>query len=1097
MKRLSILCLASALLALAPSARAEPRYLVYDLETQKATPATVSDPRDATYRNGTQILFVQDPDISTDYYIGAFEVTQAQAATLKWTGAKAGGQAYTATTKTEIATLPALPANLSFQTVAQWQAYAGEPTKPCNVSGGMPDNLSLFLDAVPVEDWYEGDYAGVTDPDHGAFDLYGNALEYTAEGLYIGGCAAKTGYTFSSLSKDGETIRDKGPTDRDGRGLLGVRLVYTPPEAQTFSVTVTMNGKQVGEPEGHKPGETVAVTPQVPVGHALMGREVTPAGLDGEAALDKAFTFEMPAQDVTVAYVSAPYATITVEGGTAALADGTPADTLRAFAGDAVTLTPREPGKYEAFERWEVPEGLTLGEGNVFTVPADIQGGERYTFTAIFKTIPRATITVTGGTASVKGGESGAVVRAVAGAEVTLTPRAPGKYERFADWETPAGVALGEGNVFTVPEDIQDGQEYAFRACFEVIPHATIVVVGGDASAYEAVAGKTVTLTPRAAPPYQAFTGWDGPEVKDNVFTVPELSADVTYTFTAAYQYYPRVLVSGGTVTVTNGRQSFGNGYYEPGASLTLTPDKVEGRTFKRWKGAEVGLNGNAYTVGGYGTAVTLTATYEEAKTETPAPATIRLGSDKTLFGNRVDKASFTDASGNIYAGFFYSAADLYASLPLTGSDRTIAYSNTLPTGSAGSTEAPKRPDAPELPATEEELKDYQEALEQYEKKLAAWASGPAQSGGADLSELTLRRVTPSNGKAFYLGVYETTIGHVVNLEKLAGRTPNTTWPENSHATFCVYNLKQAGDDPQQEPAFAGYLSIISDKFGVTARFPQIADVMAVGDAYRAENPGAGYGPGGEPADSKISAGAVVSSVTPKDADGMDVDPYGFYGLWGNCYEASSNAAGFAGSVTEGKKSYTDLEVPFDRLGYLQYASFRPLIEVEEPVAIAVGATDGPVVHVAAGEALFPDGSATPAPTQAGKKFTGWTLGGKAIDTTYTVGAGDAGKVLAATWKDVPSVRDVTVTCVNCQGPGNAVVGGTITVYPPEGYAFVEGEPVTLSGATGVVKEEKLQDGAVTLTLKAEALAAAATLTVTGNIEPLSAPSPGYRLRLR
>ena len=1091
MKRLSILCLASALLALAPSARAELRYLVYDLKAQAATSETVSDPRDATYRNGTQILFVQDPDISTDYYIGAFEVTQAQAATLGWRGAKAGGQAYTATTATEIATLPALPANLSFQTVAQWQAYAGEPTKPCNVSGGTPEELSFFGYEVPVETWYEGGYAAVTDPDNGAFDLYGNALEYTAEGRYIGGCAARTGYQFNRLNKEGETIRDKVPTDSNGRGLLGVRLVYTPPEAQTFTVTVTMNGKQVGEPEGHKPGETVTVTPQVPAGHALTRREVTPEGLDEGAALEASFSFKMPAQNVTVAYTSKPYATITVEGGTAALADGTAAASLRAFAGNAVTLTPREPGnKYEAFERWEVPEGVILGEGNVFTVPDDIQGGEEYTFTATFEITPHATIVVVGGTASAS--------EAVAGETVTLTPREPGKYEEFAGWDAPEGTTVKD-NAFTVPTLTED-VTYTFTARFETIPHATIVVVGGTASAYEAVAGETVTLTPpRAAPPYQAFTGWGGPEVKDNVFTVPELSADVTYTFTATYQYYPRVLVSGGSAVVTNGRQAFGNGYYEPGASLTLTPDKVEGRTFTGWEGAEVGLNGNAYTVGGYGTAVTLTATYEEAKAETPDPVTIRLGSDKTLFGNRVDKASFKDASGNIYEGFFYSAADLYASLPLTGSDRTIAYSNTLPTASAGSTEAPERPDAPELPATEEELKDYQEALERYEKALAVWASGATQSGKADVSKLTLRRVTPSSGKAFYLGVYETTIGHVVNLEKVAGRTPNSKWSATSHATFCVYNLKLAGDNPQQEPDFEGYLSIISDKFGVSARFPQIDDVKAVGDAYRDENPGAGYGPGGNPADSKISDGAVVSSGTPKAADGMEVDPYGFYGLWGNCYEALSNNTGFAGSVNEKYKHFciTGEPVSFATSGYLQYASFRPLIEVEDPVTLFVGSAKGPYVQVAPGEKLFPDESATPAPTQEGKAFQGWKLGGQPIGTNYVVEAEDEGKVLAATWKDVPSVRDVTVTCVNCQGPGNAVVGGTITVYPPEGHAFVADKPVTLSGATSVVKSQALRDGAVTLTLKVGALDEPAALTITGKTVELAQPRPGYRLILR
>ena len=983
-----------------------------------------------------------------------------------------------------------LPEGLHFPSVKEWVAYAGTPVQEkTNVVGGA----SLFY-SYSLADWYD---QAVAPNEHGVFDMYGNAAEYVVEengAAFYGGYTGSSGFSWGKAIDENTMPEETRRTAKEitGKDVLGARLVYKTPPPDTYMLTVTLDGTAVSETADLLEGAEVTVEPPKPDGRVLTGREVTPEGLVGEAELDEAFTFEMPAGDVTVAYVSAPYATVTVTGGTASVEGGQSGAVVRAFAGDVVTLTAREPGDYEAFERWEVPEGVTLGEGNVFTVPADIQGGEEYVFTARFETIPHATIVVEGGTASAS--------EAVAGETVTLTPRAAGKYEKFAGWDTPDGITVKD-NAFTVPTLTED-VTYTFTARFEVIPHATIVVVGGDASAYEAVVGDTVTLTPREAPPYQAFTGWEGPEVKGNVFTVPELAADVIYTFTATYQYYPRVLVSGGTVTVTNGKQAFGNGYYEPGANLTLAPTKIEGRTFKGWEGADGGLlTENAYTVGDYDTAVTLTATYEEAKTETPDPVTIRLGSGTPLFGNRVEEASFNDASGNIYAGFFYSAADLYASLPLTGSDRTIAYSNTLPTGSAGSTEAPKRPDAPELPATEEELKDYQEALEQYEKDLAAWASGATQSGKADVSQLTLRRVTPSNGKAFYLGVYETTIGHVVNLEKLAGRTPNNKWSEKSHATFCVYNLLDAWD-MSQLPDFKGYLDIISDKFGVTARFPQPADVKAVGDAYRnEENPGAGYGPGGDPADSKISDGAVVFSGTPKAADRMEVDPYGFYGLWGNCYEASSNGAGFAGSVNDKYKHFciTEQPVSFDRPDTLKYASFRPLIEVEEPVAIVVGAEDGPVVHVAAGEALFPDGSATPEPTQAGKKFTGWTLGGKAIDTAYMVGAEDAGKVLAATWKDVPSVRDVTVTCVNCLGPGNAVVGGTITVYPPEGYAFVEGKPVTLSGATGVVGSGPTlrEDGTVTLTLKAEALAAAATLTVTGHTAPLPTPSPGYRLRLR
>ena len=624
-------------------------------------------------------------------------------------------------------------------------------------------------------------------------------------------------------------------------------------------------------------------------------------------------------------------------------------------------------------------------------------------------------------------------------------------------------------NAFTVPTLTED-VTYTFTARFETIPHATIVVVGGDASAYEAVAGKTVTLTPRAAPPYQAFTGWDGPEVKDNVFTVPELSADVTYTFTAAYRYYPRVLVSGGSAVVTNGRQSFGNGYYEPGASLTLTPDDVEGRTFKRWEGADGGLTGNAYTVGDYDAAVTLTATYEEAKAETPAPATIRLGSGSSLFGNLPGDRTEVgeDAFGNVYKGFHYSPAGTIASLGLTNG--TITYSEPVESGDESVGDPP-------------DLADYDSYRAFWRDYLAWWQKkyGEAETPDLDTTVLALRRVVRDDGTAFYLGVYETTIGHVARLN---GEEKNL----DSAAVYCGKNGSDFWPTPDK---FNAILSKLNDKFKVNARLPEVADVAVISPGY--------------PTDSKLTDGMVVAGGTgqnPVNANAMTQDPYGFFGLWGNAFETNGDGDGFAGAVVfrrnQGNAFLTSSIQPFNTSAYAQYASLRPLIEVEEPVTLFVGSAKGPFVQVAPGEALFPDGAATPAPTQEGKAFQGWKLGGQSIGTDYKVTEDDEGKVLAATWKDVPSVRDVTVVCVDCQGPGSAVVGGTITVYPPEGYAFVKEKPVTLSGDVGVEGSGPTlgADGTVTLTLKAEALAKAATLTVTGHTAPLPTPSPGYRLRL-
>lgn len=990
MKRLSILCLAAAVFALAPAARAGLEYLVYDLADKSTRPmAEGEDPKDAAFHEGSKILFVRDTAVSEDYYIGVFEVTQAQARLLSgWPAAGGGGAAF-GTSEDFPPDAASLPSGLHFPTVAEWCAYAGKPVKEAtNVMGGASAFSSYSL-----ADWY--DKLQSLDPNaHGVFDMYGNAAEYVVE---ENGSAFYGGYTGSSGFSWGSAINeDTAPeaTRREAReisgAVLGARLVYKVPPPETYTLTVTLDGETVSETDGHLEGAKVTVTPPTPSGRALTGREVTPAGLDDGAALDEAFAFEMPAGDVTVAYVSAPY----------------------------------------------------------------------------------ATVTVTGGTASVEGGQSGASVRAFAGDVVTLTAREPGEYETFAGWE---GVAEGlEGNVFTVPEDIQGGEVYAFTARFEVIPHATIVVVGGDASAYEAIAGETVTLTPRAAPAYQAFTGWEGVAegLAGNVFTVPELTGNVTYTFTAAYRYYPRVLVSGGSAVVSNGK-SFGNGYYEPGASLTLTPDDVEGRTFKRWEGADGGLTGTAYTVGDYGTAVTLTATYEEAETETPDPATIRLGSGASLFGNLPGDETEVgkDAFGNVYRGFHYSPAGTIASLGLT--DGTITYSEPATSGD-DSVGAP--PDQADYDSYRAFWRDY---LEWWQKKY-----GETETPQLDTTVLALRRVVRDDGTAFYLGVYETTIGHVARLN---GEEKNL----DSAAVYCGKNGSDFWPTPDK---FNAILSKLNDKFKVNARLPEVADVAVIGPGYRQTN-----SPDPSLTDKMVVAGGTGQN--PVAANAMTQDPYGFYGLWGNAFETNGAGDGFAGAVVIGRQYnafQTSSIQPFDTEAYAQYASLRPLIEVEEPVTLFVGSAKGPYVQVAPEEKLFPDGAATPAPTQEGKAFLGWTLGGQSIGTDYVVKAGDEGKVLAATWKDVPSVRDVTVVCVDCQGPGSAVVGGTITVYPPEGYAFVEGKPVTLSGDTGVVGSGPTlgADGTVTLTLKAEALAKAATLTVTGHTAPLPTPSPGYRLRL-
>ena len=337
MKRLSILCLAAAVFALAPSARAEPRYLVYDLKTQKATPATVSDPRDTAYRTGTQILFVQDPDISTDYYIGAFEVTQAQATAMNWSGAS--GKSGAAFGAASFSPDPEkLPEGLHFPSVKEWVAYAGTPVKEkTNVFGGA----NLFF-SYSLADWYD---QAVAPNEHGVFDMYGNAAEYVIE--KNGAAAFYGGYTGSSGFSWGKAIDEETMPEETRRTaeeitveVLGARLVYKAPPPDAYTLTVTLDGTPVSETADLLEGAEVTVEPPKPDGRVLTGREVTPEGLDEGAALEASFSFEMPAQNVTVAYTSKPYATVTVTGGTASVEGGESGAVVRAVAGAKVTLTP-------------------------------------------------------------------------------------------------------------------------------------------------------------------------------------------------------------------------------------------------------------------------------------------------------------------------------------------------------------------------------------------------------------------------------------------------------------------------------------------------------------------------------------------------------------------------------------------------------------------------------------------------------------------------------------------------------------------------------------------------------------------------------------
>ena len=1069
MKALSLLCLTLAFAPLAPAALeyAALEYVAYDLENNKVETVTNPDVTDPVYHSGSKILFVRDttlPDQS--YYIGVFELTRDQARQLDLSTSATGGEAYGVEYSRDrflFASPPSLAGapGLGFPTADQWLAYAEQLTDAdagsTNVRGGASLGGSYSL-----ADWYYAQSSKWKGNSHGVIDLFGNVAEYTytpttGKGSFYGWFTSSlTEYRWDALKgkTPEQTVLDAFEVGGDPTAVWGARLIYTTPEARTYTLTVTLDGTPKDVREGLHEKESVTVTAPKPEGQRrLSGREVT--GLDSASlpdALDAPLTFNMPASDVTIAYTSEPYATLTVENGTATVTHGeetvTADERTQVVAGDVVTLTAREPGAHERFTGWTV----TVGTGEPQPLEPTVDDGESvyryevpalddiasFTFTAAFESIPYATITVTNGTATVN---DQPVTEVEAGDEVTLTHDALGDHQTFLGWTCPEGIALDGGR-----------------------------------------------------------------------FTVPTLQGGEHYVFTANIRTYPRVLVFGGTVSRVSDGRGYGDGYYEPGSSLTLRPSAPEGYVHTDWTDGTQSVTSPYPVPDTYDVTITLTALYKTSA-ESVTPADIHLGSTKTASGYQAPslfgwtpataETTVTDETQNRYHAYPYLPAGLYAILNLK--DGSLFYSDSLDGGAVtGGSSMPERP----WPHQYEDFDAYLAAFEAWKKEWNAWDEGRG-SGNFDATRLPLRRVIPTDGAAeFYLGVYETSMGQVANLQALCdGGDPVAV--ANAAAAYCGKNDRFVCEG--WPSAFNDLRDDLNGAFfggAARVRYPTPNDLLRVGQtSITKENPDAGKGYQAQSefnltstVDKNLTTKMVIgggSTSNPGDVNAM-TPCYGFYGLWGNGWELNEAGNGFAGSAYNRlyqKGAFltgTVAELPVFDLQ--SYATFRPAIDVEETVVIYVGQeSTATAVQVAPGQRLFADDTE---PTKSGHRFTGWTLGGGSIGTDHVVQAGDAGKVLTAVWEKTPD--SVTVACEDCLGPAVAYPGQTVTVYPPAGQTFDAGSTLTIE-PEGIATVGALnEDGTFTVTFACPLPVGATDVTLSGKLAEPPAPSrPGYRFRLR
>ncbi len=993
MKALYALCLSLAAFAFVRPAQAELEYLVYDLSTKTTETVTNPDVTADEYHTGSEMLFVRDPNVADQtYYIGVFEVTQAQAKQLDWTGAsEGGGWAYGTNTEGNFATaVKPLPKNLAFPTYDQWVAYTDDPatlTDEDKEDINIRDGASPTYRNISLVDWYKNhlcDSSSQLLPNsHGVYDIYGNVAEYATggkgKGPFYGGAAASADSFAKLLDTSFDKLRLSGkPASRyneNNANVCGARLVYMPPKEQFYSVTVTLDNDDVTAetvkvPKGMDPaalavGTSVTVTPPTPAaGKRLSGYTVTPDTLTFTEAPDGTLTFNMPTSDVTIAYTSEPYGTITVKNARMRVNEGEWVTTAQVAVGDTVTLEADEPGQYQFFSQW-------------------------------------------------------------------------------------TGAQLDEDTL----------------------------------SVDEALMGKETVIE-------------------------------------AVYQYYPRVLVVGGTATVAeeDTTKSFGNGYYAQGTVLTLEAETLSGYKFSGWTVDKADMadaldtERGTYTIGANdaGTTVTLTASYEydeSGESGTVTPADIHLGSTLAegvytahpLFGwtPRTMETTVTDETSNRYHVYPYVAAGLYANLDLTTGK--VVYSDSL---SQGETSGGSSMPSPPLLWQYEDFEAYQVAFEAWKKAWNEWEQNQG-TGNFDAKQLPLRRVIPTDGTAeFYLGVYETAMGHVENLNALrAGKEPSSS----SAAAYCG---KHGGDEVCENwpSAFNTLRTNLNETFfggAERVRYPTQNDLLRVAQtSITNENPDAGKG---YPADKNLTSAMVIgggSTAKPDNVNAM-TPCYGFYGLWGNGWETDKDGNGFAGSAyyshTAQRAFWTSTVEPLTYPGVQSFATFRPAIDVEESVVIYVGEkSSAKAVQVAPGQPLFADPSVLP--TKALFRCTGWTLGDTKIKAgeNHMVTTEDDGKILVPTWEETPT--SVTVKCENCLGPETAYPGQTVTVYPLEGMAFAAENPLAVAPDDGSVTVTPAEDGTLTVTFP-ETLPLDTEIRLTGTLVPIEEPEPemkpGYRFRLR
>ncbi len=348
---------------------------------------------------------------------------------------------------------------------------------------------------------------------------------------------ADTGEISGTPTADGTakfTVKAENSAGSDTKEL-SITITKAAPTEYTVTVTTEGGGTASASLAKAAAGAEIALTATPNKGYHFKEWEVISGGV---TIVDDKFT--MPDSNVEVKAIfeeDAPPAptehTVTVTSGGNGMASASPS---KAVAGAEITLS-ATPDKGYHLKEWQVesPAGLVI-TNNKFTMPnGDVE--IKATFEEDAPPAPTEhTVTVT---SSGNGTASASPVKAVAGAEITLSAT-PDKGYHLKEWQVISGGVSIKDNKFTMPNN-----NVEIKAIFEKdapptpTEYTVTVTSGGNgtasASPAKAVAGAEITLSATPDKGYH-LKEWQvesptGLVITNNKFTMPDSNVEVKAIF--------------------------------------------------------------------------------------------------------------------------------------------------------------------------------------------------------------------------------------------------------------------------------------------------------------------------------------------------------------------------------------------------------------------------------------------------------------------------------------------------------------------------------------------------------------------------------------